>query len=530
VVCKRLALIVMLIMLAQVCAFANEINLVSVNVDKVIVCDVIGGPVYISAVGSGADNLLPSEHNIRLPSFNEPECKTQSAREIDPQNTALWAKFSLDIPQTMLNDKQPLSVYVSGKTSSRVYFNGAYLGQNGTPSLQASEEFPGKIDAMFYVPPSLIKQYNNHIVILFSSHHGFLKLTTPINFIGFGSYAGTSVILQQSFGLSLLPLGALVLGSVYFLVASFSPLNRQTNILLMLMCTLAACQLFTEISRALFSYSYPLHDIRLLLIATFSWSFGICLIYFISIKLELSKAHLWTTLGGLMSLMCVYFVPGFDSKTAVGILAPSFFCAVLIIHKLWKRPSKALLASLLVVLALISIVLITLSRFHDILFYYIITAFLCFLFIQQALKLNKEQKQRKLEQQQIAKLQFKLEQNQQQQAPQKISINSAGKTDLIASEKIVYCKAAGDYVELYLDQNKQILYSGNLKELASQLPTTFLRVHRSYLVNMDYIHSLSSTSNKPQVLATGGGVLSLKGDYEVPVSRRIMPQVRNLIR
>jgi DNA-binding LytR/AlgR family response regulator len=175
-------------------------------------------------------------------------------------------------------------------------------------------------------------------------------------------------------------------------------------------------------------------------------------------------------------------------------------------------------------------VIITLSSFHDILFYYIITLVLGFLFVQQALKLNREQNQRKLEQLQLAKLQFKLEQNQQEQEPQKISINSAGKLELIASEKIAYCKAAGDYVELYLTGDKEILFSGNLKELEAQLPKTFLRVHRSYLVNMDYIQSLSSKSTKHQSALSGGGFLTLSGAHEVPVSRRIMPQVRNAIK
>lgn len=507
----------MLFLLRQGWTNAVEINLVSVYLDQVIVCSV-------------SANSIPFEFSVRPPSFNEPECNTRPASEIDPQNTALWAKFSLDIPPSMLNDKQPVSVYVSGKTSSRVYFNGAYLGQNGTPSLRASDEFPGKIDAMFYVPPSLIKPNNNQIVIQFSSHHGFLQLKSPINFIGFGNYAATTAIMQQSLGLSLIPLGALVLGALYFLVASFSPLNRQTNVLFLLMCSLAACQLFAEISRALFSYSYPMHDFRLMLIASLSLSFGICLLYFISIKLDFPKARVWTVLGAVVSIIAVYFTPGFDPKTAVGILVPSFFCAALIAMRLSNRSSKELLVSLLVFLAFIAIVIMTLNRFHDILFYYIITAVLGFLFIQQALKLNREQKQRAIEQRQIAKLQFKLEQNQQKEQPQKISINSAGKVDLITSEQIAYCKAAGDYVELYLDGNKEILFSGNLKELETQLPMTFLRVHRSYLVNMDYIQSLSSKSLKQEKSTSSGGFLTLKGNHEVPVSRRIMPQVKNALK
>jgi hypothetical protein len=527
---KQLALIAVFLLLGQSYTYADDINLVLVELDQVIVCSIDANSINSSAIDPLTTHSVSSELSVTPPSFTEPECNTVSGWDIDPQNTALWAKFSLNIPTSMLNKQQPLSVYVSGKTSSRVYFNGAYLGHNGTPSHNASDEFPGKIDAMFYVPPSLIKPNDNHIVIQFSSHHGFLKLASPINFIGFGSYAGTTAILQQSLGLSFIPLGALVLGALYFLVASFSPLNRQTNVLFLLMCSLAACQLFAEISRALFSYSYPLHDLRLMLIAGFSLSFGICLLYFICSKLERVNARVWTVIGALSTLMVVYFVPGFDPKTALGILVPSCFCCGLIAYQWLKRPSKELLISLLVFLLFIAIVIMTLTRFHDILFYYIITAVLGFLFVQQALKLNREQFQRKIEQLQVAKLQFKLEQNQQKEQPKKININSAGKVELIDSEQIAYCKAAGDYVELYLDANKQILFSGNLKELESQLPSTFLRVHRSYLVNMDYIQSLSSkASHNQKKTVAGGGFLTLKGAYEVPVSRRIMPQVRNAI-
>ena len=73
---KRLVLISMLILLQQTWASANEINLVSVNLDKVVVCDVIADSANLSAVGSIAADSIPSELTVRLPSFGEPECKT----------------------------------------------------------------------------------------------------------------------------------------------------------------------------------------------------------------------------------------------------------------------------------------------------------------------------------------------------------------------------------------------------------------------------------------------------------------------
>ncbi|WP_368411066.1 LytTR family DNA-binding domain-containing protein [Colwellia sp. 4_MG-2023] len=99
----------------------------------------------------------------------------------------------------------------------------------------------------------------------------------------------------------------------------------------------------------------------------------------------------------------------------------------------------------------------------------------------------------------------------------------------MASDQVVFCKAAGDYVELNLKDHQQRLFTGSLKELESSLPKTFLRVHRSYLVNVEFIRSLNSKSSQ-QVEASGAGFLQLHDSMEVPVSRRIMPTVRNYIK
>ncbi|MFT5163425.1 MAG: DNA-binding LytR/AlgR family response regulator, partial [Alteromonadaceae bacterium] len=119
--------------------------------------------------------------------------------------------------------------------------------------------------------------------------------------------------------------------------------------------------------------------------------------------------------------------------------------------------------------------------------------------------------------------------NSQKATPEKIKLTSAGKIEFVSSDLITYCKAAGDYVELFFCDQRQRLYSGNLKDLQSQLPSTFLRVHRSYLVNTDYIKSLEKTASDAQKAPAGGGFLLLQGGFEVPVSRRIMPTVRSVL-
>ncbi|MBQ4852844.1 LytTR family DNA-binding domain-containing protein [Pseudoalteromonas sp. MMG012] len=505
------------ILISQLCfilflysGFGFSQSLVSINLDSVIICPIV----------TSSDVM---------PNFNEPECKTKHARQIDPQNTALWVKATINVPNHMEKDTQPKSVYISGKASSKVYFNGHYLGSNGSPNVIPNLEQVGKIDAMFYVPAKLVKPNTNELIVKMSSHHGFLTLSAPLNFIGFGIYSDPTYFIHRNLSVSIVPLGALLLGAVYFFVASFSPRKRANNLLFLLMTSFASLQLFAEISRALFSYPYPLQDVRLLLIVSLSFLFGVCLLSFVILKLEKKKTYWWILSGASLSLTTVWLSPGFDPKTALAILVPSLICASLLTIQALTTKSKEWVTYAIVFVFSSLTIILTLTTFHDVLFYYIISTVLIFLFILQAKKLNKEQKDKEAEQALVTKLQFKLEQNQQQTKPNVIKINSAGKLELITSDKVVFCKAAGDYVEINLKDHTQRLFTGSLKELEATLPNTFLRVHRSYLVNVDCIRSLNTKSSQ-QTEKSSAGFLQLHDVMEVPVSRRIMPTVRNYIK
>ena len=270
------------------------------------------------------------------------------------------------------------------------------------------------------------------------------------------------------------------------------------------------------------SYSYPFHDVRQLLSVSLSAGFGSCLLRYMTLKLELARQWQWTMAGVVMTILAVIATPGFDAKTSMAILVPTSICTLMIAYQRVRQSGMELTVYLGVFIVFTFIVIINLTSFHDVLFYYIITIILCFLFVQQALKLNREQRQ-------IARLRFRLEQMHHHKESRKLTISSAGKIERVDSEQIAYCQAAGDYVDLYLAEGKQKLFSGSLKELEAQLPDTFLRVHRSYLVNMDYIQSLSSKSPVSKTSTAGGGFLKLSGGFEVPVSRRIMPMVRSEI-
>jgi len=66
----------------------------------------------------------------------------------------------------------------------------------------------------------------------------------------------------------------------------------------------------------------------------------------------------------------------------------------------------------------------------------------------------------------------------------------------VATRDIVYIEGLKDYVKVYLDNNpKPILTLITLKAMEQKLsPKTFMRVHRSYIVSLDKVNSVTKNS------------------------------------
>lgn len=82
--------------------------------------------------------------------------------------------------------------------------------------------------------------------------------------------------------------------------------------------------------------------------------------------------------------------------------------------------------------------------------------------------------------------------------------------EVIKQGDIVYAKAADNYCEIFLKNGKHYMISKTLKKVEGELvESDFLRVHKSYLVNIHHIKGFERNF---------GGSLLLEGDLEVPVS------------
>ena len=105
--------------------------------------------------------------------------------------------------------------------------------------------------------------------------------------------------------------------------------------------------------------------------------------------------------------------------------------------------------------------------------------------------------------------------------PRKIPVVAGGRTELIDQEQVRYVQAEGDYSRVHT-YDRSYLSTASLRELEAALPTDrFLRIHRSYLVNLARVASVRRAGTDRLRLA-----LDDVQETELDVARRQAPRVR----
>lgn len=87
-----------------------------------------------------------------------------------------------------------------------------------------------------------------------------------------------------------------------------------------------------------------------------------------------------------------------------------------------------------------------------------------------------------------------------------------GRIDLVQVSDVLYCQGADHYARLFLRSGEEKLYDKSLNQLLPLLPPSFLRVHKSFIVNLDEAGTL-------QVRGGGRYYFEMPNEEEVPVSR-----------
>jgi two-component system response regulator LytT len=92
-------------------------------------------------------------------------------------------------------------------------------------------------------------------------------------------------------------------------------------------------------------------------------------------------------------------------------------------------------------------------------------------------------------------------------------------TTLVRLDEIVAIHGADDYSEIEVADGRRLLHRKSLQRLGGELPPSFVRVHRSHIVNLDRVLGLDRTDG-------GAWHLRLEDGGSLPVGRRALGELR----
>jgi len=107
-----------------------------------------------------------------------------------------------------------------------------------------------------------------------------------------------------------------------------------------------------------------------------------------------------------------------------------------------------------------------------------------------------------------------IRESTQQKTMDKMAIANADGIDFVNLADIVYFQADRAYTKIFLLSGKQLLASKNIKEFEEivQRSDLFMRVHRSYILNLNHVLRYNKSE---------GGAIETKTGVEIPLSKDI---------
>ena len=105
---------------------------------------------------------------------------------------------------------------------------------------------------------------------------------------------------------------------------------------------------------------------------------------------------------------------------------------------------------------------------------------------------------------------------------EKFILNTSDNIYILEFQDILRCQSDNNYTIFYTSENEKIIMSKTLKEYESILPPEiFIRIHRSHIININYVSRISKKDS---------AYIILKDKTEVPVSPKKKDQLLKLLK
>ncbi len=461
------------------------------------------------------------QEDISNVEFSLSTCREINLSDYVMSGPAVWLTISIDLTTKQIESEQPLGLFISGNMSASAYLNGNYIGGKGLASITPENEVAGAFDWVGFVDPSFVHQGANTLTLLISSHRNITSRQGYFNRLYVGEFINTTDEYNKHYALTFVPLGAMLIGLAFLLSRGFKRSSRP----LLALVIIAIVQLLIEVSRGIYAYPYYLQDARLFAIALCAFFFGQCLLLVTIRNVSRFRLLLIVSASSLLTLAVQIVTEDYDYKAIVAVQIPA------VLWLLWTCAQKLKLIKpstsshqntyALIFLSLLLATFVTKNEFLDSFFYYLIAAIVVALTVVESKRKVTLEKELSNTKHQAEKLKMALALTYEKPADQVIKIKSAGQITLVPMDSIIFCKAAGDYVELVC-KDQSVLFSGSLQRLIDELTSGFLKVHRSYIVNAKYITELKR-------MPSGNGELQLAQGHRVPVSRAMFIKIRETV-
>jgi len=425
------------------------------------------------------------------------QCDRTSCRPVTPEFLRLEAPLTTLVADVMIPPDQthaPLAVEIDAMASARISWNGTVIGSNGTVGASPDTETAGAYSASIGVPQRYIRAGRNRVTILLSAQHLWLPVDQPIHRVtidqpsdaqayGLRHYLPTLVTLAIPASVLALLVAMLLAGRIG---RAFGP------ILAILALTLAQGGL--EVSKIAIGYTYPWHLGRLAVLLGLTGAVAL-LVAITASRLFLSK-RTWLVGAAttLAMMLCCVFVGGLDRK-AIAVLALGLTAAVAIaIPAAMRRHGPAAIFAGTAALVAVWAVLRG-PDFLDTDYYLVVAALSVGLAIATTTRAPRP----------TANAESIVDEGA-------IVLRDGTRHHRIAPSKIVFVKADDDYCIIRLDDGREITVTMTLKAMATLLPPTFQRIHRSYVINAALLQAVVPGPR-------GGRVANLPNGTRLPIGR-----------
>jgi hypothetical protein len=110
-----------------------------------------------------------------------------------------------------------------------------------------------------------------------------------------------------------------------------------------------------------------------------------------------------------------------------------------------------------------------------------------------------------------------LEQQQSKLKKGYLTIRSNRKTSRIDYDDLLYIESLADYIKIHRDSGQEVLSKEKISHVEKELPDSFIRIHRSFIVNRSKVTSFTRE-------------YIILGELELPIGRTYKKEVVDLLR